>query len=228
MPRGGKPFFTAEQDQEVVRRYLAGETLNAIGDSYGVSWGPVRAALKRCGIERRSSSDYYWKPTPENRAELVRLWKEGLGVQKIAKQVRTDNEKVSRYLREEGIQPRFGGRNKRFKGNEVEALAAEHLAGVSLAELGRRHNCSAVVIRNTLKRAGVEIKVNGGHPLGFWTPERVEWLREQYESGRSQEEIANEIGYSQVAISSQLRDRGIRPPRKQPRGSASPYWQGGR
>ena len=227
MPRGAKPFFTADQDQEVIRRYAAGETLRAIGASYGVSMVPVQAVLKRHGIERRQLADYRWKPTPENRAELVRLWRSGLGVQTIARTVGTSNDNVSRYLRKEGIQPRLGARRRRFNGDEVTALIAEYAETGSLAELGRRHGCSHVLIRNTLKRAGVKITYNGHEPK-FWTEERIQWLREQHLAGRALADIGHEVGYAPSAIGRKLLDLGIRSAELQPKRDWSPAWKGGR
>lgn len=226
MPRGAKPLFTPEQDDEIVRRYLAGETLRGIASSYGVSFQPVTAALKRRGVERRSKSDYAWKATPENRAELVRLWKTGLSVPRLARQVGTGNDTVSRVLREEGVQPRLGGQNHRFNREQTEVIANEYRAGASLNDLMRRHGGSPAVIANTLARAGVERRRKGTHK--FWTPERIDWLREQHESGRSQESIGKEIGLSQSAIGRKLRDLGILKPTPQAKGSAHGSWRGGR
>ena len=226
MPRGAKPFFTADQEQEVIRRYAAGETLRGIGASYGVTWVPVQGVLKRHGIKRRQLADYRWQDTPESRAELVRLWKTGLGVQKIARAVGTGNDKVSRILREEGVNPRHGG-GRLFKGDALTALIAEYEATGSLAELGRRHGCSGHAVSNTLKRAGVEVAQNGHDPK-FWTEERIQWLREQHQAGRSDSDIAREIGYSQVSISRKLRDLNIRPPQP-PRSKGDNHaWKGGR
>ncbi len=226
MPRGGKPFFSADQEQEVIRRYTAGETLRAIGASYGVTWVPVQSVLKRHGIERRTLSDYRWQETAENRAELVRLWKDGLSVQNIARTVGTGNDKVSRILREEGINPRHGG-ERLFKGDKLTALIAEYAATRSLAELGRRHGCSTRAVGNTLKRAGVKITHNGHEPK-FWTEERIQWLREQHLAGRSLADIGHEIGYSQTALSRKLLDFDIRSPELQPKRDWSPAWKGGR
>ena len=228
MPRGSKPLFTPEQDREIVARYRDGETLRQIGDSYGVSHVPVSAALRRCGEPRRSLRDYRWQPTPENRAEVVRLWHEGLGVQKIGRQVGTGNDVVSRVLRDAGIKTRFGGTNRRFSKTQALELAAENASGVSLAELARRHDCSTTVIKVTLKRLGVEVWTKNPHDPKFWTEERIEWLREQHNSGRSQASIAAEIGYSQEVIGKRLLKLGLRPPVPRPRGADNPRWKGGR
>jgi hypothetical protein len=226
MPRGAKPYFTPEQDDEIVRRYLAGETLRAIAASYGVTYQPVTSALCRRGVDRRSKSDYAWQATPDNRAELVRLWRDGLSIPRIARQVGTGNDTVSRVLREEGVQPRYGGQNRRFKPDQAEVIASEYRSGASLADLTRRYGGSTRVIANTLARAGVDRRPKGTRR--FWTDERIDWLRRQHESGRSQQSIAQEIGFSQTAVGRKLRDLGILQPTARAKGQENGSWKGGR
>ena len=226
MPRGSKPKLTPAQDQDVLAKYRSGMSIQKIADEYGLSITPISAALKRCGETRRASTDYRWQPTPENCAEVVRLWHEELGVQKIARKVGAGNVTVSRVLREAGITPRFSSRNRRFNKAQMAQLAADHIAGVSMAELARRHNCSVPSVRLTLKRAGVQIQ-HHGRAARSWTPERSEWLRKQHEAGRSQSSIAREIGYSQSAIGNKLRDLGLLV-YERPSGPDHVSWQGGR
>jgi transposase len=227
MPRGPQFKLTSDQQLDVAERYGNGQSVRQIAAVYGVSYTPIADILKRQGIARRERTDYSWKPTPENCAEVVRLWREGLAVLKIAKQVQTDSRNVSQALRDAGIKTRYGGKNHRFKKDEIPALIKEYAATNSLAQMAKRYGCSTAVIRNTLQRNGVEI-LPYNHSPKFWTEERVQWLREQHEAGRSQEDIAREIGYTQVAVGRQLRDRGIAVPARAPRGSDSPTWNGGR
>ena len=227
MPRGGKPKLTPEQDKDIVARYRGGSTIRAIAAVYDVSYTPVVNALKRCGEDRRAPSEYAWQPTPDNVAEVVRLFHEGQGVQKIARTVGTGNDVISRVLREAGIKARFGGSHHRFKKDQVAVLVAEYAEGATLAELARRHGGSGVAVGNALKRAGVEIRPHGHEPK-FWTPERLDWLRKEYEAGRSQSDIAEELKYSQTAIARRLRDMGILRPSAKAKGSAHGSWKGGR
>lgn len=227
MPRGSKPFFTAEQEQEVVHRYAAGETLRAIGASYGVTWRPVQSALERHGITRRTLSDYRWKPTPENCAEVVRLWHEGLGLLKIAKKVQTDSRNVSQVLRDAGIKTRYGGSNHRFKKDEIPALIEEYAATRSLAQMARRHECSTAVIRKTLQRNGVEIAPYKGSPT-FWTEERLAWLDEQFKAGRNLSDVAVELGRAEDVVARRARARGVLDRKARARRGANHAWKGGR
>jgi len=227
MPRGSKPKLTPAQDQEVLAKYRSGMTIQKIADEYGLSITPITRALKRCGETRRTISDYWWQPTPENCAEVVQLWHEGLGVQKIGRKVGTGNETISHVLREAGIKTRFGGQNHRFKKDQVAALTAEHTAGVSLAELARRNNCSSVVIRNTLRRAGVEIRSRNRGPK-LWTPDRIRWLRAQCDAGRSEKSIAEELGITPGTLRHQIYLFGVREPFPPARGPEHASWRGGR
>jgi transposase-like protein len=222
MPRGKKPYFTPEQDAEVARRYETGETLQRIADSFGISEVPVMAALGRQQVRRRSTSDYAWQDTPENRAEITRLWRDDASVKNIARTVHTRDVNVSRVLREAGIEARFGGQHHRFSNQQVVALVKEWRAGDSLATLANRHGGNPVTVRNALLRAGVD--TNRRRPK-YWTPERIQWVRGQYESGRSMADIGKEIGYSAATISVRLRPFY---PRPQARGENHHSWKGGR
>jgi hypothetical protein len=226
MPRGAKPFFTPEQDREIAARYQAGETQDQIGTSYGVTWRPVSASLDRSEITRRAPGKIAWEPTPENAAEVERLWREGLSVPKIARTVRTRNDTVSRVLRDRGIKARYGGQNRRFNDSQIEMLAAEYRAGASLTELVRRHGGSPALIRNAFRRHGTQTRAKGTHR--YWTSERLTWLREQYENGRSNADIAQELSFSERAIREQLRRLGIMPRPQISKGPDHHSWTGGR
>jgi transposase-like protein len=130
-------------------------------------------------------------------------------------------------LRDRGIEARFGGQNRRFKGSQVEMLAAEYRAGASLNELASRHGGSAPLMRNTLRRHGVQIRNKGNHKE-YWPPERVAWLREQYESGRSNVDIARELGLAARTVGKQLLKLGIAPRGPVLKGPAHHSWTGGK
>lgn len=227
MPRGSERKLTPQQELDVARQYAEGLSVRQIAAVHGVSYTPIAAALKRQGISRRTTADYAWKPTPENRAEVVRLFREGSSVQKIAKAVRTRNEVVSAVLREEGVNARLGGQNHRFKPDQVSTLKVAYEAGVNLSELARQNSCSVTVVRNTLKRAGTEMRPFGHKPK-FWTEERLAWLVAQWESGRSQASIAEELGYSQGTVSAKLISLGAVKDGRHVRGKAHGAWKGGR
>lgn len=222
MPRGKKPYFTPEQDIEIVRSYQAGASLQKIADSYGVSHVPVLAALKRQGVERRVNADYAWQDTPESRAEIIRRWHEDASVKNIARAVQTRDINVSRVLREAGIEARLGGQHHRFTKEQVEVLVREFSNGDSLATLAGRHGGNPITVRGALRRAGVETERK--RPK-FWTPERVQWLIEQRRTGRTVTSIAEETGYSVAAISMRLRHLS---PSPGVHGAEHQSWRGGR
>ncbi|MCW2929873.1 MAG: hypothetical protein JWM19_835 [Actinomycetia bacterium] len=222
MPRGKNPYFTPEQDVEIARRYQAGETLRQLAESYGVSDVPVRAALDRQRVERRTVTDYTWQDTPESRAEIIRLWHEEASVKKISRLVRTRDVNISRILREAGIEARLGGQHHRFSKDQVTVLAEEFGAGLSLARLAERHGGNPVTVRDALRRAGVNTTRKRSK---FWTPEREQWLVEQRQVGRSLKSIGDEVGYSEASIGIRLR-RLLPVPHRQ--GENHHAWRGGR
>ncbi len=225
MPSGGIPKFTPAQDAEIAALYAEGKSVRQIAAVYGVSYTPVVKSLKRTDTVRRSQTDYGWKPDADNKAEVLRLWNEGLSIQQISYQVHTGHETISHALREAGINPRFGGQNHRFKGDEVKVLVSEYLAGASLNELVRRHGGNTTVIRNTLKRNGVELRPQL-RPQ-FWDSDRNAWLTDQFAAGRSIVSLAKELGCAQGTIRSRLLYMGLIGPAYNS-GESHPNWKGGR
>lgn len=130
--------------------------LQQLADSYGTSTVPIVAALNRQGIERRKTSDYTWQDTSESRAEIIRLWRDGMSVKKIAHQVHTRDANISMVLREAGLQARLGGKHHRFTDEQVAVLVLEFKGGASLAELARGHASNPITVRGALRRAGVD------------------------------------------------------------------------
>lgn len=222
MPRGKHPYFTPDQDIEIARRYRAGERIAQIARSFGVSDIPVRAALDRQQVERRSNAEYAWQDTPESRAEIIRLWHEDASVKKIARIVRTRDANISRILREEGIEARLGGQHHRFRPGQVTIMAREFREGASLAALARVHGGNPVTVRDALRRAGVNTTRKRSK---FWTPEREQWLIKQRQAGRTIKSIADEVGYSEASIGIRLRQLFPNPQRQ---GENHHSWRGGR
>jgi transposase-like protein len=159
MPRGKKPYFTPDQDQEIARRYQADETLRSIAGSYGVTPVPVIAALKRQGVERRGRGEP-WQDTLESRTEIIRLWHQGISVKHIAGKIRARDANVSRVLRDAGISPRLGGKHHRFDEEQTAVLVSKFQTGVSLAELAREYESNPITVRGALRRAGVDTRSN--------------------------------------------------------------------
>lgn len=54
---GKKIQFTAQEQQEIISKYLAGQSLNSIGKDYGVSNRPIRRILQENNIDLRTSGE---------------------------------------------------------------------------------------------------------------------------------------------------------------------------
>jgi DNA-directed RNA polymerase specialized sigma24 family protein len=95
--------YTPQQKQEMVDRYRAGESLNAIGQSFGCTVGNVKQILQRRGVERRP-----WGSPPVDPALLaaVRQRREdGESQQQIAAVLGISQSRVSQWLRRMGFPP---------------------------------------------------------------------------------------------------------------------------
>jgi hypothetical protein len=73
----------------------------------------------------------------------------------------------------------------------------------------------------------VQIRNKGNHEQ-YWPPERVDWLREQYENGRSNVDIARELGLAARTVGNKLLKLGIAPRGPVLKGPAHHSWNGGK
>ncbi len=97
-------------------------------------------------------------------------------------------------------------------------LLVEYNRGKSLRTLAEENDCQPTAIRNTIRRMGGETR--GSTAPKFWTPDRVQYIQDEYSKGRTQASIAEDLGVDQTAVSIQLRKQGIGrwEPRKLPKG----------
>lgn len=90
----------AERNQEIVRRYHAGELLKDIAKSVGLRPHSVGQILKRLGIERPAKPQRKRKAVDETIA--VQLWDRGLSVSAIAERFAVSQRFVADILKASG------------------------------------------------------------------------------------------------------------------------------
>lgn len=218
--------YTSENDAEIARLYRDGLTTYDIAKRFGVSPTPIRRALERQGVEVRPSGKRpRWKNTPEQREQVMALYRQGIGVEKIAKQIGCRSEHISAVLADSDVRVRpFGTHARKLTDEQVEQIVAEYQAGAKLTGLANKYGTSYVTIRNWLVREGVELR-DPGVPA-FWTDERKQEAVSRYQAGESQQQIADSFGISQTGVSAVLREAGFgAPPPSRERNGA---WKGGR
>lgn len=96
---------TPDQEQEMVALRLEGTTLAELSRRYGGSTLSVRNCLKRNGIVSKPGRARWREFTPEQVAEMGKMWEDGASQRAIAIAFGTDKQIVSRLLRRIGHVP---------------------------------------------------------------------------------------------------------------------------
>lgn len=222
-------ILTDDREAEIVRCYTAGGSAPSVARQFGVELHHVYNALKRAGVERRTSSQSRtsWYNTPEQRAQVVRAYVEGGSVHHLAKTLRCRTTVISEILASENVPLHPGGRlHPRFSPAEEKTAAAEYQAGASLNDLAARYSVSTTTVANVMRRQGVRLRDPGS--VEFWTPEKIDLMLSLRSSGMSERAIGERLGVTQAAINRRLRVVGYTEPKPRARGSAHGSWKGGR
>lgn len=143
--RPGGPSGVADPKRaaEFARRYIAGDTLEAIAKDYSVSRERVRQVLRKCGVPSLGLRDHTKRkaePLTEVEREAVRLYREGLCPSKISVRLRLPLGRVHRARELAGVpaQP-LGQWNKKPDDAEITAEVARlYQAGLGPTEIVRR------------------------------------------------------------------------------------------
>lgn len=102
--RSYRRAFLPGVEEFIVHDYLRGDPESTISAAYSVSGHHIRAAVRRAGLSLRPEGGIKVPFTPEQEAEVVRLYsEEHLAQDLIARKLGTSQSKVSRVLQRKGI-----------------------------------------------------------------------------------------------------------------------------
>lgn len=90
--------FTVQQRQAVVAAYEAGQTMASLARQYGVKRETISHLLRRSGVEIRQRRVISQAEVDE----AVRLYRNGLSLVAIGKQLRWDPKTIHRQLKKRG------------------------------------------------------------------------------------------------------------------------------
>lgn len=217
--------FTAEQETEVAKRYMAGETGPALAREFGTNPVTICRAVERGGGTLRPNGRF-WTGTPEQLQDIVERHRSGQSVEAIARDVKTHESMISAALRAQGVELRTSRARRVFPPNKVDAVCEEYLSGETLAAIAKKHGTSAPTVMAALKAAGVERRT-GGVSI-FWTEEKIAEACRLYLGGMSQHGIASLWEVAQTNVSRMLRRGGAIAAKGPQQGADSPKWKGGR
>jgi len=219
---------TPRKDAKIAALYRAGMTIDEIAAKLGTSDSPVKAMLRRQGVTmRRAAPRSKWQGTPEQVAEVVALYSAGAGIIAIKKKYGCRDSCITEALISAGVERRpFGAELLTFTDDEAAAVAAEYLAGATLAALGRKYGVSKVTIAAWMERLGVERRP--ATTPRFWTDERkAEAVRRYQEDGETPQQIAATMNVSPAGVYGVLRTAEVLQSARRD-GEWHRSWKGGR
>ena len=82
---------------------------------------------------------------------------------------------------------------------KLAAILADYYAGMPMAELVARHGCDKGTPARAARRMGGQVRETW-RPLGEWTPERDDRLRDLWDSGISGSQIGVQLGTTKNAV----------------------------
>ena len=152
--------LTLEQDAEVVRRYLAGESCRMLAAAFAVSTPAIRNTLQRNGIQRRPRPGLftvlrrYGKETGNTRVltheqetDIARRYIEGETAEIIARSIGVHKKTVLQTLRRCKVSSRVPGMRAIYTPEQLKTNTRRHIETppVRLRKMliSARYNCTA-------------------------------------------------------------------------------------
>ena len=143
------PARIALDNQEIIRRYKAGESGDTIGKALGVSGRTILHRLRELGIPRRYKIKL-------DTASIVKQYESGKKVADIAKSLNVSENTILNRLNEGGVELRRGPRRMY---NDVE-ICRMYQEGMSVSDIKAKtgaHNVATFYA--ILKRNGVPVRL---------------------------------------------------------------------
>lgn len=139
---------------EIVSRYLAGESATEIGKTFGTSYRCIWKVLKKRGVSLRPRARFF--PTEEHELCVVEKYESGLSLTQVAKEHGCHFATVRHVLLKHGIQPRRrGAMSHQFSADERREIIEAYKGGQSQDSIGKRMGCSQTLVSRVLRREGI-------------------------------------------------------------------------
>jgi len=216
MPK--KIEFSEEQQKEIVRRYLGGESVKSISATYEVSDPTIKNVLTGNNIRIRTNSEVQRilenKGGGQNRIEvpediksrIAGLYNERHSIKKISEETGLGDSVIKRILKERGSLRTSGESLTRiFKEEEESEIIRLYLGGCSAQEIGRRFSVGNGTIIRLLRSRGVRIRRIGESTKKLDYNKELD-ITSKYLEGNSKTSLAAEYGVSTPTITRILRD----------------------
>jgi lambda repressor-like predicted transcriptional regulator len=202
-----KRAFTEEQDRQIVIEYTGGKTLRELAAEHGCSAVAVSNSLRRSGCAYRHPSVKRTEWDPDLAEEVLSLHREGWSAAALAHHFVIRRTSIQSLLIERGEKRHRQGGRLIFTPAQHQEIRESYESGLSLRALTRRFDCSMPTIVRAITRAGGETRPPG--ISGLWTDDVLNWAVKEYQSGRTQQSIAAELGIDPAGVRFHLQQAGV-------------------
>ena len=201
--------FTDEQEQEIVRRYLAGESGYRLGETLGATANTVGRILKRNGIAARSIKEAKGGLTDEKKSEVCALYQEGKTFNFLAEMFGISRSTIRSILRRNGITIRSVTESRCGLTYELEAeVRRRYLAGDNTTQLGAVFGVTPTCISAVLKRNGVAARSLMQASGGLDDAQEDE-VCNRYLAGENTAQLGEAFGIHPATIGKILKRKGV-------------------
>ena len=201
--------FTDEQEQEIVRRYVAGESGYRLGATLGVTANTIGRILKRNGITTRSIREAKGGLTDEKESVVCALYQEGRTFYFLAETFGVSRNTISSILRRNGITIRSVTESRCGLTFELETeIGRRYLAGENTTQLGAAFSVTPTCISAVLKRNGVVARSLKQASGGLDDAQEDE-VCNRYLAGENTAQLGEAFGIHPATIGKILKRKGV-------------------
>lgn len=201
--------FTDEQEQEIARRYQAGENQVVLADAFRVSCPTVRGILKRNGVKIRGISEAKRSFTEDQELEIARRYADGETTIRLGQEFGVSNGTISQVLKRRGIERRIVGDYSRIFDDQQEAdVCSRYQNGESASGLGKEFGVKHGVITDCLRRHGIPVR-SQKEVQGKLSSKQEAEICSRYQAGESSIRLSKDYSVGREAIGKVLRRHGV-------------------
>lgn len=221
--------LTPDQEADVVRKYESGMSTAEVAELFDLSSTGVAKIVRRNGGEVRARHANRIT-TPEQDAEIARLYAEGMRTTQLAAQFNVPKQHIVKAVKRLGGEARRKGPNRLSEEQEQE-LVALYESGVNTVDLAAQFGVYTSTVVRVVRRLQGEVKSQWRRPPRVFSDEEIQRMAALWRGGKSQHAIAQEIGTTQLIVSRVLRQAGVESVsgrRNEMRGADNHRFKGGR
>ena len=186
------PIINDKVKKEIIDKYIDKYnpySLDKLSKEFNYSIPTIRKTLERANIEIVSNR-HNVKLTSDEEKEIVKLYQNGLSIEKIAIQYNQDRRTISKLLKNNNIEVINTYGMPKVQEKYWEEIIEKNKQGVSLTKLGEEYGYSRNSITTIVRNAGIEIvnnqniaRVNENIFEEIDTEEKAYWLGFIYADG---------------------------------------------